>query len=101
MTVKSLLEIHGVRIYIKEMFRRFQIEIVKSHTFSMKIPELTTSETKSYAVYKVQINEERRRYFTVVNHLQTGHITRICQKFEHFGMLCRHILRYMFSKSVE
>lgn len=102
MTLESPLETHGANIYTKEMFRRFQIEIIKSHKYVMqKLQHLTTSDTKSYALCKASDNEESNGYVTVVSNVQTGDINCNCKKFEHSGMLCKHIIRHMIAKSTK
>lgn len=96
----SPLEVHGAKIYTKEMFRHFQVELTKSHQFNInKIPECTTSESKSYTVYKVFAPEYVRRYFTVIYSMQTGSISCTRQKFKHAGVVCRHMLRFLTKKS--
>lgn len=83
------------------MFWRFQIELTKSHKLnSKKVHELSTSDSKNYLVFKVMVPKSRRRYFTVVQYIDTGMAKCNFKMFEHSGTICRHIPRLLMSKNL-
>ena len=98
----SSLEVHAAECYTKEMFRRFQKELVDSLKYNIqKVRELCVIDTKVYAVYKADTTfGDTRRYREVVSNRQLGSVTCTCQMFSHSGQICRHILRYYSFKSI-
>ncbi|WOH15032.1 hypothetical protein DCAR_0934565 [Daucus carota subsp. sativus] len=96
--LNSPLEAHASQIYTKEMFRRFQIEFVKSASYVMKkIPHVSNYLWKVYLVEKFTVPEHciRRVCLTVSG---DGTYRRECKKYEHSGMICKHIICYLTKK---
>ncbi|XP_063938051.1 protein FAR1-RELATED SEQUENCE 5-like [Daucus carota subsp. sativus] len=90
----SSLESHAASIYTKEMFRRFQHELKESGAYVV-IERERNPIYKHYEAYKTTVQEEYRKHY-VLFVTENGNITCVCRKFESSGMLCRHIIRYLY-----
>ncbi|XP_074362490.1 protein FAR1-RELATED SEQUENCE 5-like [Apium graveolens] len=94
----SALENHASSIYTKEMFRQFQNELRKSTSYVVNsCKDGSNYMWKLYLVEKYNVSENLRRRYRVMVSLE-GNIDCECKKFEHSGMLCKHILRYLDKK---
>ncbi|XP_063937319.1 protein FAR1-RELATED SEQUENCE 5-like [Daucus carota subsp. sativus] len=93
-TSSSSLESHAASIYTKEMFRRFQHELKESGAYVV-IERERNPIYKHYEAYKTTVQEEYRKHY-VLFVTENGNITCVCRKFESSGMLCRHIIRYLY-----
>ncbi|XP_074347071.1 protein FAR1-RELATED SEQUENCE 5-like [Apium graveolens] len=92
------LENHASSIYTKEMFRQFQNELRKSTSYVVNsCKDGSNYMWKLYLVEKYNVLENLRRRYRVMVSLE-GNIDCECKKFEHSGMLCKHILRYLDKK---
>ncbi|XP_074373549.1 protein FAR1-RELATED SEQUENCE 5-like [Apium graveolens] len=94
----SSMEIHASKIYTKEMFKRFQKELQKSQSFVVKsMKGCGDYLSKMYLVEKSTLPEiNRRKFFLKVSIDESYSCT--CKKFEHSGMICRHMIRYLNKK---
>nr|XP_017250821.1 PREDICTED: protein FAR1-RELATED SEQUENCE 5-like [Daucus carota subsp. sativus] len=90
----SSLESHAASIYTKEMFRRFQHELKESGAYVV-IERERNPIYKHYEAYKTTVQEEYRKHYALFV-TENGNITCVCRKFESSGMLCRHIIRYLY-----
>ncbi|XP_017250720.2 protein FAR1-RELATED SEQUENCE 5-like [Daucus carota subsp. sativus] len=90
----SSLESHATSIYTKEMFRCFQHELKESGAYVV-IDKERNAIYKHYEAYKTTVQEEYRKYIVLIV-TDNGNITCVCRKFESSGMLCRHIIRYLY-----
>ncbi|XP_017248013.2 protein FAR1-RELATED SEQUENCE 5-like [Daucus carota subsp. sativus] len=90
----SSLENHAAFTYTKEMFRRFQHELKESEAYVVIEKEINAIY-KHYEAYKTTVQEEYRKYYVLIV-TENGTITCVCRKFGSSGMLCRHIIRYLY-----
>nr|XP_017245268.1 PREDICTED: protein FAR1-RELATED SEQUENCE 5-like [Daucus carota subsp. sativus] len=90
----SSLENHAAFTYTKEMFRRFQHELKESGAYVV-IEKESNAIYKHYEAYKTTVQEEYRKYYALFV-TENDTITCVCRKFESSGMLCRHIIRYLY-----
>ncbi|XP_074342030.1 protein FAR1-RELATED SEQUENCE 5-like [Apium graveolens] len=94
----SSMEIHASKIYTKEMFKRFQKELQKSQSFVVKsMKGCGDYLSKMYLVEKSTLPEINRRNFFLKISID-GSYSCTCKKFEHSGMICRHMIRYLNKK---
>ncbi|XP_074337416.1 protein FAR1-RELATED SEQUENCE 5-like [Apium graveolens] len=94
----SSMEIHASKIYTKEMFKRFQKELQKSQSFVVKsMKGCGDYLSKMYLVEKSNLSEIYRRNFFLKVSIDGSYFCK-CKKFEHFGMICRHMIRYLNKK---
>ncbi|XP_074346785.1 protein FAR1-RELATED SEQUENCE 5-like [Apium graveolens] len=94
----SSMEIHASKIYTKEMFKRFQKELQKSQSFVVKsMKGCGDYLSKMYLVEKSTLPEINRRNFFLKVSID-GSYSCTCKKFEHSGMICRHMIRYLNKK---
>ncbi|XP_074342925.1 protein FAR1-RELATED SEQUENCE 5-like [Apium graveolens] len=94
----SSMEIHASKIYTKEMFKRFQKELQKSQSFVVKsMKGCGDYLSKMYLVEKSTLLEINRRNFFLKVSID-GSYSCTCKKFEHSGMICRHMIRYLNKK---
>lgn len=94
----SSLEAHASAIYTKEMFTRFQNELLKSGAYIVKsVKHDESSFPKMYLVEKSTVPENCRRIYTLLVAFD-GTISCACKKFEHSGMICKHMIRYLNKK---
>ena len=98
LVLNSPLETHASKIYTKELFRRFQKELLKSTSYIVKSAKESGSYMhKLYLVEKFTIPEEHRKSYRLTVPID-GLIECSCKKFEHSGMICKHMLRYLDKK---
>ncbi|XP_017227949.1 protein FAR1-RELATED SEQUENCE 5-like [Daucus carota subsp. sativus] len=90
----SSLENHAASTYMKEMFRRFQHELKESGAYVV-IKKKSNAIYQHYEAYKTTVQEEYRKYYVLIV-IENGTITCACRKFESLGILCRHIIRYLY-----
>lgn len=98
LVLHSPLEIDASEIYTKEMFRRFQTELLKSTSY--QVTRARQGETylfKLYLVEKCTVPENRRRSYLLTAHFD-GKLECTCKNFEHSGMICKHMIRYLDKK---
>ena len=94
----SSMEIHASKIYTKEMFKRFQNELQKSQSFVVKSMKGSGDYlSKMYLVEKSTTPEKYKRNFFLTVSID-GSYSCTCKKFEHSGMICRHMIRYLNKK---
>ncbi|XP_074347006.1 protein FAR1-RELATED SEQUENCE 5-like [Apium graveolens] len=94
----SSMEIHASKIYTKEMFKRFQKELQKSQSFVVKsMKRCGDYLSKMYLVEKSTLPEINRRNFFMKVSID-GSYSCTCKKFEHSGIICRHVIRYLNKK---
>ncbi|XP_074356143.1 protein FAR1-RELATED SEQUENCE 5-like [Apium graveolens] len=94
----SSLEMHASEIYTKEMFKRFQKELMKSTCYIVNsVKNNGTYMSKLYLVEKATLPENCRRKYRVTVFMYKK-IECSCKKFEHSGMICKHIIRYLDKK---
>ncbi|XP_074342538.1 protein FAR1-RELATED SEQUENCE 5-like [Apium graveolens] len=94
----SSMEIHASKIYTKEMFKRFQKELQKSQSFVVKsMKGCGDYLLKMYLVEKSTLPEINRRNFFLKVSID-GSYSCTWKKFEHSGMICRHMIRYLNKK---
>ena len=90
--MKTALEYHGASLYTKEMFRKFQEQLVEaSKYFVAKDRERCEvgDEETHYKCYRPLMDDNQRTYYSVsFNKVSlTGHCA--CRMFEHLGIPCR------------
>ena len=90
----SSLENHAASTYMKEMLRRFQHELKESGAYVV-IEKKSNAIYQHYEAYKTTVQEEYRKYYVLIV-TENGTITCVCRKFESSGILCRHIIRYLY-----
>ncbi|XP_017227956.2 protein FAR1-RELATED SEQUENCE 5-like [Daucus carota subsp. sativus] len=90
----SSLENHAASTYMKEMLRRFQHELKESGAYVV-IEKKSNAIYQHYEAYKTTVQEEYRKYYVLIV-TENGTITCVCRKFESLGILCRHIVRYLY-----
>ncbi|KAK1370610.1 hypothetical protein POM88_036702 [Heracleum sosnowskyi] len=96
--LNSPLEIHASKIYTKEMVKHFQKELLKSTSYKVtKAKEGGTYFFKLFLVEKTTIPENYRRSYRLTVS-GDGTIECICKKFDHSGMIYRHMIRYLDKK---
>ncbi|XP_074342423.1 protein FAR1-RELATED SEQUENCE 5-like [Apium graveolens] len=98
LVLHSSLEMHASEIYTKEMFKRFQKELMKSTCYIVNsVKNNGTYMSKLYLVEKATLPENCRRKYRVTVFMYEK-IECSCKKFEHSGMICKHIIRYLDKK---
>lgn len=97
LVLQSYLEIHASEIYTKEMFRRFQKELLKSTSYVVTKTKGGCHLFKMFVVEKSTVPEDRRRSYRLTAHID-GKIECVCMQFEHSGMICKHMIRYLDMK---
>ncbi|XP_074332775.1 protein FAR1-RELATED SEQUENCE 5-like [Apium graveolens] len=98
LVLHSSLEMHASEIYTKEMFKRFQKELMKSTCYIVNsVKNNGTYMSKLYLVEKATLPENCRRKYRVTVFMYEK-IQCSCKKFEHSGMICKHIIRYLDKK---
>ncbi|PIA31367.1 LOW QUALITY PROTEIN: hypothetical protein AQUCO_05000035v1 [Aquilegia coerulea] len=81
-----------VDIYTKEIFFKFQRELLDSFNYKFQI----ISETDTLRLYKTQrknLETDKGRHVSYEKDLD--HVSCSCNKFESMGIPCRHILAYL------
>ncbi|XP_074352230.1 protein FAR1-RELATED SEQUENCE 5-like [Apium graveolens] len=92
------MKIHASKIYTKEMFKRFQKELQKSQFFVVKsMKGCGDYLSKMYLVEKSTLPEIYRRVFFLKVSIDESY-SCTCKKFEHSGMIYRHMIRYLNKK---
>ncbi|XP_074352680.1 protein FAR1-RELATED SEQUENCE 5-like [Apium graveolens] len=98
LVLHSSLEMHASEIYTKEMFKHFQKELMKSTCYIVNsVKNNGTYMSKLYLVEKATLPENYRRKYRVTVFMYEK-IECSCKKFEHSGMICKHIIRYLDKK---
>ncbi|XP_074355743.1 protein FAR1-RELATED SEQUENCE 5-like [Apium graveolens] len=98
LVLHASLEMHASEIYTKEMFKCFQKELMKSTYYIMNsVKNNGTYMSKLYLVEKATLPENCRRKYRVTVFMYEK-IECSCKKFEHSGMICKHIIRYLDKK---
>ncbi|XP_074322888.1 protein FAR1-RELATED SEQUENCE 5-like [Apium graveolens] len=98
LVLHSSLEMHASEIYTKKMFKRFQKELMKSTCYIVNsVKNNGTYISKLYLVEKATLPENCRRKYRVTV-LMYEKIECSCKKFEHSGMICKLIIRYLDKK---
>ncbi|XP_074352764.1 protein FAR1-RELATED SEQUENCE 5-like [Apium graveolens] len=98
LVLHSSLEMHASEIYTKEMFKHFQKELMKSTCYIVNsVKNNGTYMSKLYLVEKATLSENCRRKYRVTVFMYEK-IECSCKKFEHSGMICKHIIRYLDKK---
>ena len=96
--LNSSLETHASTVYTKEIFKRFQIELLKSGSYILKsVKEGGGYMWKMYLVEKSTVPENCRKSYALTVSID-GTYSCACNKFEHSGMICRHMIRYLNKK---
>ncbi|XP_074342150.1 protein FAR1-RELATED SEQUENCE 5-like [Apium graveolens] len=99
LVLHSSLEMHASEIYTNEMFKRFQKELMKSTCYIVNsVKNNETYMSKLYLVEKATLPENCRRKYRVTVFMYEK-IECSCKKFEHSGMICKHIIRYLDKKT--
>ncbi|XP_074361542.1 protein FAR1-RELATED SEQUENCE 5-like [Apium graveolens] len=99
LVLHSSLEMHASEIYTKEMFKRFQKELMKSTCYIVNnVKNNGTYMSKLYLVEKATLPEKCRKKYRVTVFMYEK-IECSCKKFEHSGMICKHIIRYLDKKN--
>jgi hypothetical protein len=92
--VKSELEIQAAKKYNRQIFYRFQKQIM--FTPKLHVDEIVKNE--QYEVYKTKMladKDVRNRRFVVLVNLADEVFSCVCCKFEKDGIVCSHILRLL------
>ncbi|XP_074336971.1 protein FAR1-RELATED SEQUENCE 3-like [Apium graveolens] len=96
--LQSSLEMHASEIYTKEMFKRFQKELMKSTCYIVNsVKNNGTYMSKLYLVEKATLSKNCKRKYRVTVFMYEK-IECSCKKFEHSGMICKHMIRYLDKK---
>ncbi|KAK9681679.1 hypothetical protein RND81_10G020000 [Saponaria officinalis] len=91
------IEIHGVRVYTREMFEEFQREVISSTT---GLSARGFSEENGVEITNLK-DGPRGKVFDIKFRPGTYEVTCTCRHFERCGMLCRHIISIFCSNSVK
>ena len=92
--VKSDVEAQAARMYNRQIFYRFQKQLM----FTPKLHVDEIEKHNRYEVFKTKMlaaKDFRPRRYTVLVNLATEQFACVCCKFEKDGIVCSHILRVM------
>ncbi|XP_037409191.1 protein FAR1-RELATED SEQUENCE 5-like isoform X1 [Triticum dicoccoides] len=93
------MEKHASVIYTAKVYNLFKKELIKStsylvlpsmeeHTFVVKHVQAESRESWSKVIYKIKVDES------------IGYYTCECGLYEHFGVLCSHVLAIFVNRGV-
>jgi hypothetical protein len=97
--VKSELEVQSAKMYNRQIFYRFQKQIM----FTTKLHVNEIVKNVQYEVYKTKMLAHKEvwpRRFVVLVNLEDEQFNCICCKFEKDGMVCSHILRVLVQMNI-
>ncbi|KAK1399056.1 hypothetical protein POM88_008919 [Heracleum sosnowskyi] len=106
MKLYSALEYDGAKIYTKEMFRKFQDELVQASLYYVMkdIKSCEEGEKKGdldtyYCCYRQELGSSSKLNYVAFNkEALTGMC--MCRMVEHLGIPCRHILAVLNKKRI-
>ncbi|XP_074348964.1 protein FAR1-RELATED SEQUENCE 5-like [Apium graveolens] len=103
MRLKTALEQHVASIYTKEMFKKFQDQLVEAAKYFVEKDRdrsLEDVEDMYYKYYQpLMVESKRTTYLVTFNKLSFWGCC-ICRMFEHSGMPCRHIIAVLIKRCV-
>ncbi|XP_074362443.1 protein FAR1-RELATED SEQUENCE 5-like [Apium graveolens] len=107
MKMHTTLEYHASCIYTKEMFRRFQDELVEFSKYFVEKNRRACEEGERmgdvytyYSFYRPMSEPMRRNIYFVVFEKTSFLGMCMCRMFEHSGLPCRHLLTFFTKKRV-
>ncbi|XP_074337281.1 protein FAR1-RELATED SEQUENCE 5-like [Apium graveolens] len=95
MRLKTALEQHAASIYTKDMFKKFQDQLVEAAKYFMEKDRdrsFEDVEDTYYKCYRPLMVESKRTTYLVTFYKLSFRGSCICRMFEHSGMSCRHII---------
>ncbi|XP_062211975.1 protein FAR1-RELATED SEQUENCE 5-like isoform X2 [Phragmites australis] len=92
----SPIEKQGAELYTRSMFLKFQQELIGASVSTAEI----VKEEGNVSIYKVTQSEGSEKPFTVEFSSSKSSATCSCRMFEHFGIVCRHILTVFGAQGV-
>ncbi|XP_074359803.1 protein FAR1-RELATED SEQUENCE 5-like [Apium graveolens] len=107
MKLHTTLEYHASCIYTKEMFRRFQDELVESSKYFVEKDRRASEEGERmgdvytyYSCYRPMSEPTRRNVYFVAFEKASSLGMCTCRMLEHSGLPCRHLLAVFTKKRV-
>ncbi|XP_074374225.1 protein FAR1-RELATED SEQUENCE 5-like [Apium graveolens] len=107
MKLHTILEYHASCIYTKEMFRRFQDELVESSKYFVEKDRRASEEWEGmgdvytyYSCYRPMSEPTRRNVYFVAFEKASSLGMCTCRMLEHSGLPCRHLLVVFTKKRV-
>ncbi|XP_074356865.1 protein FAR1-RELATED SEQUENCE 5-like [Apium graveolens] len=107
MKLHTTLEYHASCIYTKEMFRRFQDELVESSKYFVEKDRRASEEGEGmrdvytyYSCYRPMSETTRRNVYFVAFEKASSLGMCTCRMLEHSGLPCRHLLAVFTKKRV-
>ncbi|XP_074341793.1 protein FAR1-RELATED SEQUENCE 5-like [Apium graveolens] len=107
MKLHTTLEYHASCIYTKEMFRRFQDELVESSKYFVEKDRRASEEGEGmgdvytyYSCYRPMSEPTRRNVYFVAFEKASSLGMCTCRMLEHSGLPCRHLLAVFNKKRV-
>ncbi|XP_074326718.1 protein FAR1-RELATED SEQUENCE 5-like [Apium graveolens] len=107
MKLHTTLEYHASCIYTKEMFRRFQDELVDSSKYFVEKDRQASEEGERmgdvytyYSCYRPMSEPTRRNVYFVAFEKTSSLGMCTCRMLEHSGLPCRHLLAVFTKKRV-
>ena len=103
----TTLEYHASKIYTKEMFRKFQDQLIEATKYFVEKDQMACEEAKQngdpnayYTCYRPFSDPQTRpnNFVSCNKVLLTGMC--MCIMFQHLGMPCRHILAVLIRKCI-
>ncbi|XP_074346426.1 protein FAR1-RELATED SEQUENCE 5-like [Apium graveolens] len=103
MRLNTALEQHAASIYTKEMFKKFQEQLVEAAKYFVEKDRdrsLEDVEDTYYKCYRPLMVEYKRTTYLVTFNKLSFRGSCICKMFEHSGMPCRHIIAVLTKRCV-
>ncbi|KAL8109782.1 hypothetical protein AgCh_025756 [Apium graveolens] len=103
MRLKTALEQHAASIYTKDMFKKFQDQLVEAAKYFMEKDRdrsFEDVEDTYYKCYRPLMVESKRTTYLVTFYKLSFRGSCICRMFEHSGMSCRHIIIVLTKRCV-
>ena len=103
MQMKTALEHHAASIYTKEMFRRFQEQLVEANKYFVEKDRdrsLEDVEDTFYKCYRPLTGASQRTMYLVSFNKVSLRGSCICRMYDHVGMPCRHIIAVLTKRCV-
>ena len=103
MEMETALEHHAASIYTKEMFRRFQEQLVEASKYFVEKDRdrsLEDVEDTFYKCYRPLTHASKRTTYLVTFNKVSLRGSCICRMYDNVGMLCRHIIAVLTKRCV-
>lgn len=103
MKMNTALEHHGASLYTKEMFRKFQEQLVDASTYFVEKDRdrsLEEEENTYYKCYRQLVDPGKRTTYLVSFNKVALSGSCMCRMYEHLGIPCRHIIAVLTKRCV-